>query len=230
METRAGRLLWRGPHLESLLGVHTQPEAVPRPLVPEKGTPPNPARNHPPRGRPASPSERGKAEFKLERPLRRVVESAARLLVEAALSLASRRSDWSRAVRPPSPPPLERAAVEEARWPGLREAGSGALPAPTKMVARFRSGSLSIGLSTDISAAAEQPDSAQRAAHSNPRESRLQGAGRGTLVRAGLSGSPLLKEPLPLCPLSRKRFIFNYVRIGGFGVPGTGFTGNSGAT
>lgn len=68
MEIRAGRLLWRAPHSESLLGVHTQLEAARREPFPQKRSPKEPSTEG---DRPASSSKRGKATFELERPLSR---------------------------------------------------------------------------------------------------------------------------------------------------------------
>lgn len=136
-----------------------------------------------PRNRSASPTERGKPKFELKRPLKHTAELVARPLVEALFSFASRRSDWSRVVRP-----LTRTGalwLEEAQGPGLAGSRSRAPSVPTKMVARFRSGSLSLGLSTDISAAAEPPSSARRAFKPPGAPPPVGGTGGAGLERLG---------------------------------------------
>lgn len=156
METGAGRLLWRAPHFESLLEVHTQLEVAQRAPFPEKRTPKEPTSEGSPglrletrenQVRTGTPTQPG---GKISRaPIGGGVPQPREQLLPLAQSNAPARPVLS-----------EHAEAEEAHRSRLREASPGAPLTPTKMVALFRSGSLSIGLSTDILAAAEPPSSA----------------------------------------------------------------------
>lgn len=158
VETERGDFSWGAPHSESLLGVHTQPETARRTPFAEKGRPKKPPSQGPPglslarresgvRG--GTPTQTGC------RVSRTPIGGGVHQPREPTLRLVQSSA-------PAHPPRSELAVAEEAHRPRLPEAGPRALPVRTKMVALFRSGSLSIGLSTDISAAPQPASSSAR--------------------------------------------------------------------
>lgn len=197
VETRAGRA---APLEGPALGI--PPGGTP---FPEKGTP----RSH-------TSSERGETHVRTGTPTQAYCRARRAPIGGGVSPLPEPPLRLVRSSAPARPPRRRPSAL----WPrtrpglGLRGAGPGAPPAPTKMVAPFRSGSLSSGLSTDISAAAEPPRSARRPFKPSRVPPPVGGAGL-----TGLGGAScqlaLLKEPLPRCLSVPPRCLlfFNYVHI-----------------